>query len=287
MLVYGISNYAKKLGISDYLIGFLVVSIGTALPEFVASINGAFLNQGEIVFGTIIGSNLFKIPLLGLVILIAGKLKINVNDIGTAPIMTFLLGILPILFVIDGNLSRIDGLILLAAYGIYVVNLWKKEGELGKIKESVKLKEILKESFIFLGALVALLLSARYLVHSSTEISNILNISPFIIGLIVIGVGASAPEVMVQVRSILKHHKGIAIGNVLGSIITNSTLVLGIVAVVKPVNITFSNILFTSIVMGVGTLYVLISIFRGTLTRKHAFIIIGGYIAALIIETLI
>src|SRR3989344_5217494 len=66
LLVYGISNYAKKLGISDYLIGFLVVSIGTSLPELVASFNAALLKQGEMVLGTILGSNMFKIPLLGI-----------------------------------------------------------------------------------------------------------------------------------------------------------------------------------------------------------------------------
>jgi cation:H+ antiporter len=287
MLVYGISSYAKKLGISDYLIGFLVVSVGTALPELVASINGAFMNQAPIIFGTIIGSNLFKIPLLGVVILIAGKVKINVNNIGTAPIMTFILGILPVLLVIDGNLSRIDGIILAAAYLIYIANLWQKEGELGKIKESVPLKEIIRESFIFLGALVALLLSAKYLVFSSTEISNIIHIPTFIIGLIVIGVGASAPELMVQVRSILEHHKGIAIGNVLGSIVANSTLVLGIVALIHPVTIVFKDIFFTSLMMGIGTLYILIAMFRGPLTKRHALIMIIGYIIAIVIETII
>jgi len=287
MLVYGISNYAKKLGISDYLIGFLVVSLGTALPELVASINGAFMKQGEIVFGTVIGSNLFKIPLLGIVIFVAHKIKVNVNDIGTAPIMTFLLGILPILLVIDGQLSRFDGLILLLAYFVYIINLWKREGEIGKIKESIKLKEIAKESFIFLGALVALLLSARYLVSSSTEISRILNIPMFIVGLLIIGIGASSPELMVQIRSVLKHHRGIAIGNVLGSIITNSTLVLGIVALLHPVTIVFSNIMFTSIIMSLGILYTLISIFKGMVTKRHAIILISLYIISVVIETII
>jgi cation:H+ antiporter len=287
MLIYGISSYAKKLGISDYLIGFLVVAVGTALPELVASVNGAIMNQGEIVFGTIIGSNLFKIPLLALVIFVAGKIKIDYKNIGISPVMTVLLTIIPILLVTDNNLSRIDGLILIGAYIFYVISLWRKEGEFGKIKQSVQLRDILKESFIFLGALVALLLSARYLVYSSTEISSILGIHPFIIGLIIIGIGASTPELMVQIRSIQKQHRGIAIGNVLGSIITNSTFVLGIVAVIKPVAIEFNSILFTSIMMGLGTIYVLYSIRKGVLTLKHGVIITVGYIASLVIEAFI
>jgi len=287
MLVYGISNYARKLGISDYLIGFLVVSIGTSLPELVASVNGALMRQGEIVFGTIIGSNLFKIPLLGIIIFIAGRIRTDVNSIGTSPVMTFLLGILPILLVIDGKLSRLDGAILLAAFLVYIINLWKAEGELGKIKKGVTLKYISKESFIFLGALVALLLSARYLVFSSSEISKILNVHPFIIGLVILGIGASAPELMVQVRSVFKHHKDIAIGNVMGSIITNSTLVLGIVALVRPVTIQFRDITFTSIVMGIGILYILISIMRAPLSRKQGILLISLYIISIVVETII
>ena len=74
-VVFSISDYAKKLGISDYLIGFLVVSIGTALPELVAGITGVVLNQGNLVFGTILGSNLFKIPLIGLLLLYRKKIR--------------------------------------------------------------------------------------------------------------------------------------------------------------------------------------------------------------------
>ena len=68
MIVYSISNYAKKLGVSDYLIGFLVISIGTAIPELTASLTGVLINQGPIVFGTVLGANLFELPLLGLIL---------------------------------------------------------------------------------------------------------------------------------------------------------------------------------------------------------------------------
>ena len=151
LLVYGISDYAKKLGVSDYLVGFLIVSIGTALPELVAAITGATLKQGPIVFGTILGSNIFKIPLLGIIILIGRKLK-TTTSIGSAPITTFFMAILPLILIIDGVLSRADGIILLTAFFIYIIHLWRGEGQLGKIKKTVAIKTIYKDAFIFLIA---------------------------------------------------------------------------------------------------------------------------------------
>ena len=286
LLVYGISNYAKKLGMSDYLIGFLIVSIGTALPELVASINAALLQQGEIVFGTILGSNMFKIPLLGLVVLIGRKIIINKAAIGAVPITTFFLAILPVILVIDGNLSRIDGGILLAAFFIYVAKLWHSEGKLGKMKKNVELKNIYKDSIVFIGALMALLLSARWLVHSSIEISKILHISPYIIGLIVIGVGASTPELMVQIRSILRRHSDMALGNVLGSVVANSSFVLGLTALINPFFINIKVLLITFVFLAVGILYILIITGKEEINRKHGLILIAIYIAFLLFEWL-
>ncbi len=286
LLVYGISNYARRLGVSNYLIGFLIVSIGTALPELVASINASLLKQGEMVFGTILGSNIFKIPLLGLVVLIGRKIKINKAAIGNVPITTFFLAMLPALLIIDKNLSRIDGVILLAAFFIYIANLWHTEGKLGKMKKNVKLKHIYKDSIIFIGALIALLLSARWLVHSSIIISEILKIPPYFIGLIVIGVGASMPELTVQIRSIFKHSSDLALGNVLGSIVANSSFVLGLTALINPFFINIRILIPTLIFLIIGILFVLIITGKNEINWKHGLILIAIYIAFLLFEFL-
>lgn len=284
LLVYGISNYAKKLGISDYLIGFLVVSIGTALPELIASINAAMIEQGEIVFGTVLGSNMFKIPLLGLVVLIAKKISVNNEVLGAVPITTFVLAMFPVFLIIDGKLSRIDGFILLALFLIYIAKLWQGEGKLGKMKKNVELKHIYKDSIVFIGALIALLLSARWLVHSSIEMSKILNISPYIIGLIVIGVGGSAPELMVQFRSVIKQHSDLALGNVLGSVVANSSFVLGITAIINPVFINIKILLITFVFLAIGILYILVITGKNEINWKHGLAMIGIYIVFLLFE---
>ncbi len=287
LLVYGISDYAKKLGLSDYLIGFLVVSIGTSLPELIASVNGALLNKGSLVFGTIIGSNLFKIPLLGLIPFMAKKIKIKQDAAGNAPIITFIIVTLPIFMAIDGYLSRIDGFILIIAYFIYVMRLWHGEGQLGKIKKNIELKNIWKDGLIFTGSLIALLLGSRWLVHSSIEISEIMNISPFIIGFIVIGIGASAPEVMVQIRSIISKHHDIGLGSTLGSLVANSALVLGLTAILNPFKIAFGTILNTAVFFTGGFLFVLILTGKESITKKDGLIMILIYVFAVLFEFLV
>lgn len=287
LLVYGISDYAKKLGLSDYLIGFLVVSIGTSLPELIASINGAVMNKGELVFGTIIGSNLFKIVLIGIMPFIAKKVKLKQDAAGNAPIITFVVVILPLLMVIDGYLSRIDGIILLTAFFVYVLRLWRGEGQLGKIKKNVELKSIWKDSLIFIGSLVALLLSARWLVYSSVEISEILSIHPFIIGFVVIGLGASAPEVMVQIRSIIKKHHNLGFGSTLGSLVANSALVLGLTAILKPFSIAFGTILNTAVFFTGGLLFTLFLTGKETISKRDGIIMISVYVIALLFEFLV
>jgi cation:H+ antiporter len=284
LIVYGITNYARKLGVSDYLIGFLVVSIGTAIPELVAAVTGASIGQGAITFGTVFGSNLFKIPLLGLILLIIKKIKIKQKIGMNAPIVTLFVTVLPLLLIIDGTLSRIDGAILLIAFLIYIARLWHGEGELGKMEKNIEIKRIWKDALIFTLALTALLLSARFLVFSSINISEILNISPYIIGLIIIGIGASAPELTIQIRSMLKHHQDIAFGNVLGSLVANSAFVLGIASIIKPIYIQPQILLITSIFMVTGIIYMLIIMGKEEVNWKHGLILISFYILFLLAE---
>ena len=284
LIVFSISDYAKKLGISDYLIGFIVVSIGTALPELVAGITGAVIGQGSIVFGTVFGSNFFKIPLIGFLLVFVKKIRIKGNAVGIAPIITFVMALLPLFLVFDGTLSRLDGSILLVAFLLYIMKLWHGEGQMGKMQKSIPFSKLWKDFVIFGLSLGALLLAGRWLVFSSLQVAQLLSISPYIIGLLVIGIGASAPELTVQMFSILKHRQGLAFGNILGSVVANSTMVLGIVALIKPISIQFSLLLVTVSFFMLGLLYVLVMLLKKELTWKHGALMIGIYLLFLLVQ---
>ena len=152
------------------------------------------------------------------------------------------------------------------------------------MKKNVEIKSIYKDGIIFVGALVALLLSARWLVFSSIKIADMISVSPYLVGLVVIGIGGSSPEMMVQVRSVLGKHQGIAFGNVLGSIVANSTLVIGISALIKPFSMNVATLKTTAFFMIIGVLITLAILDKEEVNWKHGLFLIGFYILFLISE---
>ncbi|MBW3002361.1 sodium:calcium antiporter [Candidatus Woesearchaeota archaeon] len=278
LAIYGISNYAKKLGISHYLIGFLVVAVGTSLPELVASITGALAGETSMVFGTVVGSNISDLTLvLGIMVIVGRTIKMEHPIVGKTFFQTLALAALPVILVSDGALTRPDGIILLAGFGAYIASLWLKEGKMGKMKKDVKLKTLWRDGFVFAGCIVALLLGARWLIYSASQIAAMAGISPYVVGLTIIALGTSLPEVMVEVKSILKGISSLAFGDLLGSIIANSTLVLGIIAIIHPIEIAFNSILFACIIMMGTVLLGLYFMTKKQITWKHGIVLVSIY----------
>lgn len=278
LAIFGISNYAKKLGISHYLIGFIVVAVGTSLPELVASVTGAIAQKTSLALGTLIGANISDLTLVLGVMAIAGrKIKIEHPIVGKTFFRTLMLVALPLILASDGALTRPDGIILLAGFGAYIASLWLKEGKLGKMKKDVKLKTLWKDGFVFAGCVAALLLGARWLIYSSSQIAAIAGIPPYVVGLTIIALGTSLPEVMVEVKSILKGISSLAFGDLLGSVIANSTLVLGILALIHPIVIEFNSVLFACIIMIATVLLGLYFMTKKQITWKHGIVLVSIY----------
>jgi len=277
-IIFSMSDYAKKLGISDYLIGLVVISIGTATSEMVASVTGTLMGNSGIVFGTVLGSSLCKLPIIGLGFIIAKKIKIKKHFSGKTPKLALIIAAMPMILVIDGVLSRTDGILLLLVFALYLMTLWQGEGKLGKIKRDVSFRKIWQSALIFSFALAALLYSARWLVFSSLQISEILNVPPLIVGLVVLGIGSSMPELAVQIKSIKKKHVDIAMGNVFGSIVANSVLVLGVVAIIRPVSIDVMNLVLSSISLIAGLVYLAYLMKKGEANWKHGIVLILFYV---------
>jgi len=280
LLILGIGEYARKFGISDYLIGFLVISMGTALPDFIAALMGALSNQGGIVLGTLIGSSICSIMLVfGVMGFVGKKIKVKAKILHGTKKYIFIMCVLPLVLISDGTLSRPDGFILVAAFAAYVVYLWVQEGKLGKLK-SVMIKNLWRDVFIFLGALVALLLASRFLVFSSVNTANILGISPYFVALIIIGVGASMPDLTVELKSIIRGKTSIGFGNLLGGIIADMVFFLGLIALIRPINLVNINIVgvVVSSLFFAGTMgLVLWWAQKGTFTRKQGTMLLALY----------
>lgn len=291
LLIFGITNYAKKFGISDYLIGFVVLALGTSLPELVSSIMGSLAGSSGVVVGTVLGSGVITITfVLGTMTVVAKKLDVSTKLLGKSKYIILGMVCLPLILVSDGALTRADGIILIGVFMIYIAGLWNKEGTLGRLKKNVKLKHLWKDMAIFLGALVALLLGAKWLVFSSVIISQELGVSAYFIALLVVGLGASIPDLTVELKSLKKGHAAIGFGNVLGGITAEMLLILGLIALVFPFNISGIGLpgLISTIVFFIGGLgIVLFWVRKNVLHRWQGFVLLGWYVLFVVVQIVI
>ncbi len=286
-IVFGVSSYAKKLGISEYLIGFLVVSVGMSTPEFVSSLMGSLEKNSGLILGSIFGAVITALLfILGLAAIFGRKISLESRLLRESRHYLMVLAALPIAFILTGKLQRWMGIVLIAAFFAYIIYLWKKEGTFGKLKEDVKFKLLWKDALVFLIALGALLLSARWMVFSAVNISDMLGISTFLIALLVIGISSSLPDLMVQIRSVKTGHTHIAFGDILGSCLVDMLLVLGIITVISPLTIDF-GVVILSLLFYLGGLGLVLWLIRNReMDYRHGIVMVGFYLLFIALEIL-
>lgn len=242
-LIRGSSNLAIKIGITPLVVGLTVVAFGTSAPELVVSLKAALIGNSSIALGNVIGSNIANIALiLGAAALIK-PLDVHANVImREIPIMIGV-SILLIILLLDGELGFIDGVIFVSLIVIYtVVNIILARKEKNpqvdlEFKEGLKSKLGVPISIVFVVVgLVILILGANLFVQSAVAIAKLFNISDAIIGLTIVAVGTSLPELITSIVASIKKEADIALGNVVGSNIFNILCILGITAIIIPVS---------------------------------------------------
>ena len=242
-LVDGASSIAKKFGLSEFIIGVTIVGIGTSAPEMVVSILSALQGKADMAIGNVVGSNIFNtLMILGVTALIA-PLTITRNnlrkDIPINIIVAVLLVLLGLNFTLFGlgedKLCRLDGALML---GIFVWYLWSSfRGDSADEEESeMKVYPIWLAVLMILGGLAGLVFGGRLFVNSATEIARALGVSDKFIAITVMAAGTSMPELATCVVAALKGRGQLALGNILGSNISNILLILGISSLITPLS---------------------------------------------------
>ncbi|MBE0651420.1 MAG: calcium/sodium antiporter [Bacteroidales bacterium] len=267
-LVDGSSALARKNKVSDLAIGLTIVAFGTSMPELVVNVFAAYQGTSEIVFGNIIGSNLFNLfVILGIAGLIT-PLAVQSSTVWKEIPLSFLAVLMLFLFsngFFSGNeiLSRIDGAVLLLFFGFflyYVFTQLKAENKHSaeRPKELTNLKIWI---YIILG-LGLLVMGGKLVVSASVKIALDLHISQALIGLTIVAAGTSLPELATSVVAAIKKNNDIAVGNIIGSNIFNIFLVLGVSAFIRPVHydVKFNYELY---LLGFGTILLFIAMFAG------------------------
>lgn len=242
-LVDGSSSIAKKFGLSEFIIGLTIVGIGTSTPEMVVSFLSSFQGKADMAIGNIVGSNIFNTMLiLGVTALISPLMITKSNlrkDIPLNIIVTVLLIVLGMnqtLFGFGENqLSRLDGAILLAVFAWYIWSSFKSDSA---DEEDSQTKEysVLISIILILGGLAGLIIGGKLFVNSATELAKMFGVSDKFIAITVMAAGTSMPELATCVVAALKGRGQLALGNVLGSNISNILLILGGAALINPLS---------------------------------------------------
>lgn len=291
-LVDAASSLAAKMGIPNIVIGLTIVAFGTSAPELVVNIFAAVSGNSEMVLGNVLGSNIFNVlVILGISALIFPlTLKTNTTWI---EIPLSLMAAVCVLIVgadifLDGSginiISRSDGITLLLFFIIFLAyNLSVSKS--GAQEENFETKDysILKSVLFIILGFAGLIIGGKLIVDSAVTIAEVIGMSERVIGLTVVSVGTSLPELATCVIAVRKKNVDIAIGNVVGSNIFNIFLVLGVSTTVTP--IPLSDNAFFDIFVNIGAgLLLFIFIFTGKgrkIDRWEGFILLGLYIAYL------
>jgi cation:H+ antiporter len=298
MLVDGASSLARRLNISELAIGLTIVAFGTSAPELVVSLAAAIGSHPEIALGNVIGSNNFNLlAILGVTALIAplavqkNTVRIEIPFSLLAAIILFMLANLNFLPNEKNMITRVDGVILLLFFGLFLFYVYKsmKTTEGGDEQSSVKTLSMFKSILFIVLGLVFLVLGGRVVVDSAVNLARELHISEKIIGLTIIAVGTSLPELVTSITAIIKKSDDIAIGNIIGSNIFNIFLILGASSLVNP--IIYSPVFNMDIYLLVfGTLLLLLAMFIGSRRKLDRWqgaiflLLYAGYVIYLIMR---
>lgn len=250
-VIVALRRIARKTHTGVFAISAIILAIGTSLPELFVGITSAIEKSPNIALGVVLGSNIANTALVtGLIAVVVGRINIHGDYLKRDVFLALVAGLLPLALLADGTLGRIDGLILLSAYAAYASSFFKS-----RFTEIAH--EHTKESFFFrfwrqinhidfnvtkeYGRLFVgvglLLFSGEMIVRNAQGLATSLGVPIFVIGLVVLAIGTSLPELAFSLRSVEDGQPSMFFGNLLGSTIANSTLIVGVTSVIAPIEV--------------------------------------------------
>ncbi len=293
--VIGASATARNLGVSPLIIGLTIVGFGTSAPEMLVSAIAAWAGNPDMGIGNAIGSNITNIGLvIGVTALIA-PLRVHSDTLKREFPLLFLVMLIALGLLLDGEMSRIDGVVLLLGMGALVywmVSLGLRQRRNGPDPMIAEYSDEIPEHMPMWQAILWLVLglaillgSSRLLVWGAVNIAQWFGISDLVIGLTIVAIGTSLPELAASVMSALKGEHDIALGNVLGSNMFNLLAVLGMPGLIQP-GVTPAELLsrdFPIMILLTVMLFAMGYGFRkpGTVTRGEGILLLAGYLGYL------
>jgi cation:H+ antiporter len=280
-------GFAESLGLSKYTVGFLVIAIISILPETFISIDAAFKDIPAFGLGMLLGSNIADLTLVFvIIILFAGRnLKVEQKILKSHVLYPFIL-LVPFVLGFDGGFSRIEGLALIITGGIfYYISL---KNEIKKNGYTPRLNGTYKNFFLLCGSLVLLLVGAHFTVLSATSIAHMLKVSPILIAMLVVGLGTTMPELFFSLKSVRKNDDSLAIGDILGTVLADATIVIGLIAVINPFMFP-KTIIYIGGVFMIGAAFLLFNFMKSshTITKKEIGALFIFWLTFVLVQTIV
>lgn len=290
LIVNGLIRVAKFLNWREFVVGFLMMSLAASLPNLFVGVNSALKGIPELSFGDVVGGNVVDLTLVAaLGILLSRGIRAESRMVQMSSFFTLGAAILPLILAADGEISRIDGLVLIFAFLFYGFWLFAKEERFTKIYRDHRNnneKMFLKNLLGLITGIALLLLASQGIVSSALFFAKELAIPLGLVGILIVGLGNVLPETYFAILSARKKQGWLILGDLMGSVITCATLVLGIVALISPIKIVdFSPYFIARAFLIISAVFFLIFLRTGKkLTKKEGLFLLALYITFLLSE---
>ena len=301
VVIVSLKRISTRTRTGVFALSAIIMAIGTSLPELFLGITSALEGSPNLSLGNILGANIANISLVAGIsaAVFSKKVVVKQDYLKKDVIIALIAGLAPLVLIFDKNLSRVDGLVLISIYGIYATSIFKKQYHLiargqkhedyfHKILRSIPVfdgHQTKQYGKLFLGITI-LLVSGDLIVKNAKALALAADIPIFLVGLVILSIGTTLPEIAFSAKSLKDHETSMFLGNLLGSIIANSTFVIGIVALISPIKIqAFEDYTIASIAFVI--VFLLFWFFiksKHRLERWEALLLVALYLIFIIIE---
>lgn len=247
-LVHSLVTLASLFKISEFAVSFILMAVVTSLPEIFVGVGSAVAAVPTLALGNVLGSNVVDLTLIvAIPVLLAKGMTVRSIIARRDALYMLVFALSPIILLLDGTLSRLDGLVLLIFYGFYLARVIQQRTHFQQVSNRVEKRVAAREIWVFPIAILSLFGSSSLLVWSAQNLAIQLSIPVSLVGLFVVAVGTSLPELAFGLKAVELKHTGQVLGNLLGSVVANSTLVLGLTVLISPISIQDWSLYLVSI----------------------------------------
>lgn len=292
--VEGSSSVAKKFNVPSLIIGMTIVAMGTSLPELAVSVTASITGNNTLAVSNVSGSNIFNLMVVCGACALFAPLTIEKNTLMKEfPFSIVCAGLLVVLGFIGMKLGRVDGIILLVifvAYLFWMIYSTKKarsegdkfETEEEEMAEEIKILPMWKCLLYIVGGMIAIKFGGDFVVNGASSIAAGFGLSQTLIGLTIVALGTSLPELVTSIVAARKNEVDMALGNVIGSNIFNILLILGVAAAISPVTFIMENIIDIIILIIMSTVVWIFAWTSKKINRKEGIIMLLVYVVYMV-----